>query len=647
MKNNTDICFVTNEYMPISAGGIGMLVEQAVSELSREKSKVSITVILLGPDAFSNAVKEHGSLHYPEVEFVSIEDMCKSLDGQAILPKWAFTFENYYYSYLVSEYLLKREQSNPFDVVEFPDYKGFGYVTFKQKRLAGAFENTHLVVRIHGATCIWNQIDGVDLHSRELMQLYQMERYSLQYADSWILPGKRLADQYHQILGIDFPDLNILTPVFKQLGEAGCYWNAEATRNPAVKRVMFYGKQQHVKGLDYFIDAAIRILETSETRKVPFEFLIVGQDTPSQWGSRGSYGETLRKRIPVKWRDSIRFLGRIDINTLPELVSSCDCAVIPSRMETFCLAAHELNWLGIPLVLNKIPVFEDYFEDGKSCLFFDDEASELTDKILSVVGNSELRETLRLNNNATSIADRGKTGNRDIYLSLGTGETVGNAASSDDSPLVSIIIPYFNDMRHYLRETLESVRDQNYPNYEVIVVNDGSTQELANETFEKIKEAYRQWDAFKFFTKENGGLGSARNFGIDHAKGDYILPLDSDDIIENTFVTDCIQTLERCPDLDALSTYTSFFQDGGDARNQIDYVIPYDLDPVLIFLENRAGVATSMFRRKLFDEFRYDELLPAFEDWDFLDEPCQKRKTGGSAPQVTVPLSPPHSEYGF
>lgn len=602
--------------MPVSLGGIGMLVEQAVSELSAIDG-IEITVVLLGPASFSRAVKAHRDAHYENVEIIGEEDMLGFLHDQPVLPQWAFSFENYYLSYLVAEYLLKLEkQGNGFDLIEFPDYKGFGYVSLKQKRLAGAFSDTQCVVRIHGVTSIWNQIDGVDIHSRERLQLYQMERYSLEFADSWTLPGKRLADQYVGFLGIEYEKLNLITPIFKKLGERGSYWHSATTSERDPIRVMFYGKQQHVKGLDYFIEAAIKLCESSESANRSYEFLVIGQDTPSQWGGKGSYGSELRKRIPEKFTHQIRFLGRIDVRELSCWVNQCACAVIPSRMETFCLAAHELNWLGIPLVLNRIPVFEDYFEDGKSCLFFDNDAHQLAGKIRDAAECEKTRQCLRKGNNAALISEKGESSNRDVYL-----EQQPSGLTTDqemrEQPLVSIIVPYFNEMRHYLRETLLSVEAQDYPNFEVIVVNDGSTEPVANEVFDQIAGEYGQKPDFEFHTKVNGGLGSARNYGIERSSGVYILPLDSDDIIESRMVSDCVEALERCKDLDAVSTFTSFFQDGSDPRNQIDYVIPYDLDSLLIFLENRAGVACSMFRRSLFDCFKYTETLPAFEDWDF------------------------------
>ena len=101
--------------------------------------------------------------------------------------------------------------------------------------------------------------------------------------------------------------------------------------------------------------------------------------------------------------------------------------------------------------------------------------------------------------------------------------------------LVSIIIPCYNQA-DYLPETLESIIQQTYPDWEAIIVNDGSPDNT-----EEIALQYTQKDSrFKYYKKENGGLSSARNYGIHRANGKYIIPLDSDDLIAPTFIEEGI-----------------------------------------------------------------------------------------------------------
>ena len=98
-------------------------------------------------------------------------------------------------------------------------------------------------------------------------------------------------------------------------------------------------------------------------------------------------------------------------------------------------------------------------------------------------------------------------------------------------PLISVVVPCYNQAQ-YLDECLQSVLDQTYTDWECIIVNDGSpdnTEEIAKKWVEKDTR-------FIYLSKENGGLSSARNAGIEIAKGEWILPLDADDKIGDQYL---------------------------------------------------------------------------------------------------------------
>lgn len=100
-----------------------------------------------------------------------------------------------------------------------------------------------------------------------------------------------------------------------------------------------------------------------------------------------------------------------------------------------------------------------------------------------------------------------------------------------DEPLISVILPIYN-VAGYLRECIESVRRQTYRNLEIILVDDGATDDSP-----KICEEYKNVDErVKVIHKSNGGLSEARNVGIENAMGEYIALVDSDDILMPFFI---------------------------------------------------------------------------------------------------------------
>ena len=105
--------------------------------------------------------------------------------------------------------------------------------------------------------------------------------------------------------------------------------------------------------------------------------------------------------------------------------------------------------------------------------------------------------------------------------------------------LVSIIIPIYN-VEKYLDECIKSVLNQTYHNLEIILIDDGST-----DSSKIICEKYKNIDnRIQLITKKNGGLASARNLGIDMAKGNYIYFLDSDDYIKKSTIEEVIDYMK-------------------------------------------------------------------------------------------------------
>ena len=106
--------------------------------------------------------------------------------------------------------------------------------------------------------------------------------------------------------------------------------------------------------------------------------------------------------------------------------------------------------------------------------------------------------------------------------------------------MVSVIIPIYN-VENYLEECIESVLHQTYDNYEVILVNDGSTDrsgEIAKKYSEKFNNIY-------LINQNNKGLSGARNTGIKHSRGEYLYFLDSDDMIQDNLLEICVSNLKN------------------------------------------------------------------------------------------------------
>ena len=118
------------------------------------------------------------------------------------------------------------------------------------------------------------------------------------------------------------------------------------------------------------------------------------------------------------------------------------------------------------------------------------------------------------------------------------------AKISIDVPLVSIITSYYNSNED-MNQTINCVLNQTFESWEWIIVDDGSTKKEAIEYLEEVKKIDER---IKIYHKQNGGLALGRDYGIERARTNYILPLDADDLIEPTYIETLYWTLETNKD---------------------------------------------------------------------------------------------------
>lgn len=181
--------------------------------------------------------------------------------------------------------------------------------------------------------------------------------------------------------------------------------------------------------------------------------------------------------------------------------------------------------------------------------------------------------------------------------------------------LVSIIIPCYNQ-GEFLNETLESVFNQTYFNWECIVVNDGSldnTETIANNWV--VKDV-----RFKYLYKKNGGLSSARNVGLEIATGAFIQFLDADDYLDSSKLEFSLNEVQFDMENNIIISNFRMF-DKDPAQSSIPYCkLSADLfsfEKLLYDWENgfTIPIHCGLFEVSLFRDFRFPEDLKAKEDW--------------------------------
>jgi glycosyltransferase involved in cell wall biosynthesis len=188
-------------------------------------------------------------------------------------------------------------------------------------------------------------------------------------------------------------------------------------------------------------------------------------------------------------------------------------------------------------------------------------------------------------------------------------------------PEISVIIPLYNH-ENYIERTIQSVLEQSFQDFEIVIVDDGST----DNSVALVKEI--EDSRIRLYCQENHGAPNTLNTGITHARGRYVAILNSDDIFAKERLEKCYQLIEADPAIDIVCTGVQCIDDSDQALHQIrsaplyhnrgkrsheDQVVPLDLfaDNFLISPSNIFCSISLVNRISPFRELRY------CHDWDF------------------------------
>ena len=179
----------------------------------------------------------------------------------------------------------------------------------------------------------------------------------------------------------------------------------------------------------------------------------------------------------------------------------------------------------------------------------------------------------------------------------------------------SIIIPVYN-RSHLLGETIDTVLAQTYPRFEIIIVNDGSTENIKA----VIDKKYKVEQRVKYFHKQNEERGAARNFGLKQAKGDYAVFFDSDDFMKPHYLQMLSNIILENPGVKLLATKYNYDNGGKTENNPLLEGIAEGWYDQNLFLQGNILACNYCIKIKdhSFKFFPPDRELASMEDWLFL-----------------------------
>lgn len=195
-----------------------------------------------------------------------------------------------------------------------------------------------------------------------------------------------------------------------------------------------------------------------------------------------------------------------------------------------------------------------------------------------------------------------------------------NRQQDKDLPLVSVIIPV-HDGEKFIEEAIENVLSQNYPAIEIIIINDGSTDN-SGEIIRNLETDVR------YFERGNAGPAAARNEGIKDASGKYIAFLDVDDLWPENNLKLLVHELEKSPDVDVIRGYAQLFRDKKQGGKE------YLGNPKESY---RFYIGAGLYRSDVFSEVGlFDPTLLFGEDTDWYNRSVEKNISTKWLDEITL-----------
>ena len=541
------ICIATPDILgPIKNGGIGTAFHHLARLLAAWRHEVVIAYVNYNAADAAQMAEARALYARHGVAFEPIVPRPAAESALARVPAPAWT---------LLDWLRARER--PFDIVHVPDWHGLGYGALLAKSLGLAFGATHFVVTGHSPSLWATEGSRQLVHTEAELGWVFMERRSVELADTFISVSAHLIE-WMRDAGYALPARAFVWPNSFPLPDpspAGAA--ARAARDGApLEEVVFFGRLEPRKGLLLFIDAVDRLVRRG---RAPARVTFLGARSPR------IDGPGLIRRAARQWPAEVRTITDADAPTaVAHLAQPGRLAVIPSLQDNCSMAVLECLQAGIPFVAadsGGTPELIDPDDHARALVAPDYIA--LGDR-LAELDAAPLR-AVRPRRGFDCVLDVWQRWHAQTAPFAGSAERFAARARSASAATPPVTVCFVHHERPALiRMAAESVLAQDYPNFDAVLVDDGSESPAALAALEKVEAdfAARGWRVVR---QENRYVGAARNTAARAARGEWLLFLDDD----NVLFPDAISRLVRAARFvgaDCMPAASICFTGNGDPR---------------------------------------------------------------------------------
>ena len=378
------ICFVSYEIHPTTMGGCGVLIHHQAERLLRAGHEVVLLLDMPEPDFRRFLERDRASLpRHESCHAYRVDDLCDGFPYADEDVPCLFQRKSLRFAFALDR-LCQRETP---DFIEFFEYCGAAYYAMVRRLLRGPAGGPVIGVRLHGSLEILYRFGGGGWVDRDQAFLYGLEHRALELAETILTPSRTYFDRYYRPLyGLD-DESAVVSPPPRQLFPA-------VTRRPLPSgpfAVVFLGRLSALKGVEQLVHAAVALMKRRP--ELDFTVDLIGYDA-DRLPSGQTYGEFVRSLIPDALRGRFVFTGQLSHEDVAARLERTLFAVFPNRVESFCYALHEIYDAGVPVIVNDLPSFADFFRSEDNALVYDGTTEGLLQAMERMIDDTALRERL-------------------------------------------------------------------------------------------------------------------------------------------------------------------------------------------------------------------------------------------------------------
>ena len=621
------ILFAYPEVSPLYInGGIGTYVCEAAHLLAHAGWEVEVLTDSSYPPAGMQPDFSEAKRYFAESD-IRLLDLHPGSENDVAWGLPDLTRAERYYRTIV-----RLHEADRYDVIEFPDWRGPGFITVRHKRTTDVLADTRLVVHLHSSTkdvADWQQAHFT--HRAELITHF-MEQYVKAQTDVVLSPTEYLLESIRSLrCGRPRPLFRNGYPMASHPARPQEMIGAGRSRTGLIT-VACISRLERRKGQDV-LARAIASLFKAGTLGPEVRVVFCGNDHVGLPGDR-SMGASLRRLLAgvPNWT-ILKAKSRTDLLTW--LGTEVDLCVVPSRGDNYPNVILEAAAAGCALVCSDaggIPeLIQDY--DIPADVFPSEDTEALARALANGVEHCRrepgLRERLSAQFEQAHRRQQGRT--LDTYQTMAKLPLSGDSEAGHTGMRVSVIVAGSRDERA-TREALDAACASDYPDYEVILVMPPHAEaspcvrpaELAG-TASRLRVARAERD----------GLAAAWNAGLAAATGELIVPLDAGDHLEPALLRRCPAVMARRPELSYVTTYVRW----DVSRRREDHAaggFPQPLGAVapLMLIENTLEGGVAMVRRRDLNGLGgFPENLGRLATWDLWLKCLMHEKEGDVIPE--------------